>query len=118
MAQFTTTEVAEKFDTSTRTLRKFLRADAREQGTADSLPGKGARYSIEGKALAPMKKRFATWQVAQAEERKARAEKAVEVAEERVTAEEAMTEYLEDQGEDREPTAEELDEMQRVLDQD
>jgi hypothetical protein len=80
MAQFTTTEVAEKFDTNTRTLRKFLRADAKANGTADALPGKGSRYAIEGKQLAPLKKRFATWQVAQAEERAARAAKAVEDA--------------------------------------
>lgn len=80
MAQFTTAEVAEKFDTTPRTLRKFLRADARSKDAADTLPGKGSRYAIEGKDLAGLKKRFATWQVAQAEERKARADKAVEAA--------------------------------------
>lgn len=115
MAQFTTTEVAEKFDTNTRTLRKFLRADAKANGAADTLPGKGSRYAIEGKALASMKKRFTAWQAEQAQERKERADKAA--AEAKTTAEEAMTEYLEDQGEDREPTAEELDAMQAVLDQ-
>lgn len=77
MAQFSTAEVAEKFDTTPRTLRKFLRADAREQGAADSLPGKGARYAIEGKQLASLKKRFNAWKVEQAEQAKARAEKAV-----------------------------------------
>lgn len=119
MAQFSTTEVAEKFDTNTRTLRKFLRADARANGAADTLPGKGSRYAIEGKALASMKKRFNTWQAEQAEERKERAAKAaVEAQEVADTPEEAMGEYLEGLGEDREPTAEELDEMQRVLEQD
>ena len=74
MAQFTTAEVAEKFGTTPRTLRKFLRADARGRNAADSLPGKGSRYAIEGKDLAPLKKRFGAWQVAQAEAAKARAE--------------------------------------------
>lgn len=68
MAQFTTAQVAEKFETTPRTLRKFLRADAKAQGTADSLPGKGARYGIEGKSLAPLKKRFTAWSEAQAKQ--------------------------------------------------
>lgn len=76
MAQFTTTEVAEKFETTPRTLRKFLRSDARNRDIADTLPGKGSRYSIEGKDLPPMKKRFAKWTADEAEARKVRAEKA------------------------------------------
>lgn len=82
MAQFTTAQVAEKFGTTPRTLRKFLRADARANDRGDSLPGKGSRYAIEGKDLAPLKKRFATWQVAQAEARAARAEEAAKAARE------------------------------------
>jgi predicted transcriptional regulator len=78
MAQFTTAEVAEKFGTTPRTLRKFLRADARANGQGDTLPGKGSRYAIEGKALAPLKKRFAAWQVAQAEAAAKRAAEALE----------------------------------------
>jgi hypothetical protein len=66
MAQFTTTQVAEKFDTTPRTLRKFLRSDARARNAADSLPGKGSRYGIEGKDLAQLKKRFTAWVEAQA----------------------------------------------------
>lgn len=81
MAQFTTTEVAEKFGTTPRTLRKFLRSDARANGAADTLPGKGSRYAIEGKALAPLKKRFAAWEVAQAEAAAKRAEDAAAEAE-------------------------------------
>ena len=80
MAQFTTAEVAEKFGTTPRTLRKFLRADARANGNADALPGKGSRYALEGKALQPMKKRFNAWQAAEAEARAARAQKAAEDA--------------------------------------
>lgn len=81
MAQFTTTEVAEKFETTPRTLRKFLRADARGRNQADSLPGKGSRYAIEGKELAALKKRFSTWQVAEAKARAERAAQAVKDAE-------------------------------------
>ena len=80
MAQFTTAEVAAKFDTTPRTLRKFLRADARNRDAADTLPGKGSRYMLEGKDLAPMKKRFATWTKAEAEAKAARAIKAAEEA--------------------------------------
>lgn len=65
MAQFTTAQVAEKFETDPRTLRKFLRADAKANGTADALPGKGSRYGIEGKQIAPLKKRFTAWSTAQ-----------------------------------------------------
>lgn len=80
MAQFTTAEVAEKFETTPRTLRKFLRADARSNGQGDTLPGKGSRYSLEGKDLAPMRKRFKAWTAAEAEARAARAAKAAEEA--------------------------------------
>lgn len=82
MAQFTTAEVAEKFETTPRTLRKFLRSDARANGRGDSLPGKGSRYAIEGKDLAGMKKRFAAWKVEQAELAAKRAAEAVTAAQE------------------------------------
>lgn len=88
MAQFTTTQVAEKFDTTPRTLRKFLRADARGAGKGDSLPGKGSRYAIEGKDLAPLGKRFRAWQAAEAEARAARAQANAEAAAEAAEADE------------------------------
>ena len=86
MAQFTTIEVAEKFGTTPRTLRKFLRADARSNDAADSLPGKGSRYAIEGKALKGLQSRFTKWQAAEAEARAARAQAAAEAAAEAVEA--------------------------------
>jgi hypothetical protein len=104
MAQFSTTEVAEKFETNARTLRKFLRADARAADKGDTLPGKGSRYSIEGKDLAGLKKRFSAWQVTQAEERKVRAEKAVEVATEAVEVDDEVQDL-----DDMEPTEDELE---------
>lgn len=79
MTTLTTAEVAAELDTTPRTLRKFLRADARTRDAADTLPGKGGRYAIEKKSIAPMKKRFAKWQEAEA---KARAERAAKAAEE------------------------------------
>lgn len=79
MAQFTTSEVAEKFETTPRTLRKFLRSDARNRDAVDTLPGKGSRYMLEGKDLKSMQSRFKKWQAAEAE---ARAERAARKAEE------------------------------------
>jgi hypothetical protein len=73
MTAFTTAEVASKFSTTPRTLRKFLRSDARDRNIADTLPGKGSRYAIEGKTLKAMQGRFTKWQAAEA---KARAERA------------------------------------------
>lgn len=60
----TTAQVAEALETTPRTLRKFLRADAKAQGT--ETPGKGSRYAIEKRQVAPLKKRFAAWTEAQA----------------------------------------------------
>lgn len=86
MAQFTTAEVAAKFDTTPRELRKFLRADAAATGAPT--PGKGSRYAVEGKALAPLKKRFKAWGAAQAEAKASKAEApAVEVIEEELDTE-------------------------------
>lgn len=89
MAQFTTAQVAEKFDTTPRTLRKFLRADARSNDRGDTLPGKGSRYAIEGKDLKGLKTRFSAWQVAEA---KARAERAAKAAKDAEDAADADTE--------------------------
>lgn len=87
MAQFTTAEVAEKLDTTPRTLRKFLRADARGRGQGDSLPGKGSRYMIEGKELKSLQSRFKKWTAAEAEARAARAQAAAEAAQVEVEGE-------------------------------
>jgi len=81
MAQFTTAQVAEKFATTPRTLRKFLRADARAAGKGDTLPGKGSRYGIEGKELKGLQGRFNRWQAAEAAARAERAAKAANDAE-------------------------------------
>jgi hypothetical protein len=80
MATITTTELAEEIGTSPRTLRKFLRADARAADKGDSLPGKGGRYAIERKAVPGLKKRYAKWAAAEAEARAERAAKAAQEA--------------------------------------
>lgn len=67
MAQvFTTAQVAEKLETTPRELRKFLRAQAKNDGTTDQLPGKGKRYSFEGRQIAGLKKQYAEWVAARA----------------------------------------------------
>jgi hypothetical protein len=80
MATLTTTEVAEKFGTTPRTLRKFLRADARAADKGDTLPGKGSRYALEAKALKGLQSRFTKWQAAEAAARAARAQEAADAA--------------------------------------
>lgn len=58
----TTTEIAAEFETTPRTLRKFLRADAKSKGAPT--PGKGSRYSIEKRELRSLRKRFNDWHAA------------------------------------------------------
>lgn len=60
MATMTTAEIAAELDTTPRTLRKFLRADAKAQGVPT--PGKGARYAIEKREMRSLRKRFDAWQ--------------------------------------------------------
>lgn len=86
MTAMTTAEVASAFDTTPRNLRKFLRSDAKANDAADTLPGKGSRYSLDGskRSLNSLKKRFDAWQVAEAKARAERAAKAVAEAEQAV----------------------------------
>lgn len=76
----TTKEVAEKLETTTRTLRKFVRSEVKEAGgkIGEDTPGKGGRYSFEAKEVAGMKKRFRAWSKSQAEARAARLAKEAE----------------------------------------
>lgn len=52
-------ELAEKFGTDPRTVRKFLRSDARENGLGT--PGKGSRWEIEAKTVRSLQTRFNRW---------------------------------------------------------
>src|SRR5262252_2534209 len=75
-------ELAARFDTDAKTLRKFLRSDA--SGVADQAPGKGSRWAIEGSQVRGMKSKFTKWNAdrlaAIAAARTARAEAAAEAA--------------------------------------
>lgn len=84
----TTAEVAEALETNGRTLRKFLRAKAKEAGGTVGVdtPGKGKRYSFEKKEVNGLRKQFAAWQEAQAKRAAERAEK--EAADETEVSEE------------------------------
>jgi hypothetical protein len=87
MTTFTTRTIAAKLlgdeavDTNakaaTREVRKFLRADAVAAGGQVGIdtPGKGGRYTLDLKVaeVKAMAKRFAAWQVAEAEAKAARA---------------------------------------------
>lgn len=66
MATLSAKEVAARFETDGRTLRKFLRADARSNDATDALPGKGGRYAIEAKELRSLRRRFDAWVAAKA----------------------------------------------------
>lgn len=55
--QYNTTAIAEKFETDSRTLRKFLRSES----GMNSKVGKGKRWAIEGKEIAPLKAKFLEW---------------------------------------------------------
>lgn len=64
-ATITTAELATALDIDPRTLRKFLRADAKSNET--ETPGKGKRYALpsDKRSINAMQKKFATWTAAQ-----------------------------------------------------
>lgn len=75
-ATITTAELAEALGTDPRTLRKFLRADARSRDAADTLPGKGSRYALDGskRSITALGKKFAKWTTAQEAAKAAKAD--------------------------------------------
>lgn len=62
MATITAADLATALDTTPREVRKFLRADRAASDTPT--PGKGARYQIEKREVASLKKRFKVWDAA------------------------------------------------------
>ena len=58
-------ELAVQLDTDARTVRKFLRSDAKANGT--ETPGKGSRWEIEARSVRSLQKRFNAWNAARAE---------------------------------------------------
>lgn len=86
----TTAQIATDFDTTPRTLRKFLRS-------ADSgidAVGKGARYALPStkREIAALKKRFAAWDAAQAAKKATKADEGVELENDAQDAPEALDE--------------------------
>lgn len=59
MATLTPKEIAVKFDSDARTVRKFIRQDTGKVG-------KGHRHAIDSKSLKSMQKRFDAWIAAKA----------------------------------------------------
>lgn len=64
MATLTAKEVAVRFNTDPRTLRKFLREDAKANEA--ETPGKGSRWTIEAKQVKSLNTRFNRWVEAKA----------------------------------------------------
>lgn len=66
MATLSAKDVAARFDTTPRELRKFLRADAKKNGGTVGVdtPGKGGRYQFETRQLKSLQKRFNKWVLA------------------------------------------------------
>lgn len=111
----TVKDVAADFGTDPRTLRKFLRSQAKAAGGTIGVdtPGKGGRYSFEPKEVRAMKKAFATFKAAEAEARAERA--AAKAAAAEMEAEEILEdEDLDDSVDDTEEDFEELDELDEV----
>lgn len=77
---FTPADLAEKFDTDARTVRKFLRSVTPKEDQ----PGKGSRWAIEGKKLSSLRSQYVKWVAAQDEKR---AQREAEVAAETETDE-------------------------------
>lgn len=68
----TPAELATELGTDAKTTRKFLRSITPK----DEQPGKGSRWSIEGRRVRSLKSQFARWDAAQKAARAERAEKA------------------------------------------
>jgi len=62
--QISAKELAGRFDTDGRTVRKFLRSITPK----DDQPGKGSRWVIEAKQVRSLAKQFKEWEAAKATE--------------------------------------------------
>ena len=89
---YTPAELAPLFRTDAKTLRIFLRADAKDRGL--QAPGKGSRWAIPAADRSSMAARFRRWETARAEAKAASEAKAQEATEatETEAAEEATEE--------------------------
>ena len=83
----TPNEIAIRFQTDAKTLRRFLRASAGQEGgflaaKGYQAPGKGSRWAIKGADMSGLRGAFNRWA---ADEAKARAERAAKAAQEAET---------------------------------
>lgn len=62
--QLTPKELALRFGTTPKNLRKFLRSDAKGKGL--ETPGKGSRWAIPANQAKALQKRFDAWNAAKA----------------------------------------------------
>ena len=62
---FTPADLAEKFDTDARTVRKYLSSMTPKQNQ----PGKGSRWGSEEKKLSALRSQYVKWVAAQEEKR-------------------------------------------------
>lgn len=72
MTTLTVSDLAADLNTDARTTRKFLRSIT----PAESQPGKGSRWVIEGKQMVSLRSKFRKFETAQAEAKAAREEAA------------------------------------------
>lgn len=115
MTTYTPTQIAARpaFATDAKTLRIFLRADAKAQGY--EAPGKGSKWAIEGRDINSLRGRFNAWSRAQAEAKAKRAE-ANQAAQEAAEAEEAADE-AEEMAAELEPTEADLEALTEAEDE-
>lgn len=111
MATITVTELALTLDTDARTARKFLRSIT----PADAQPGKGSRWSIEKREVRSMKSQFTKFMIAADAAKAAKADATAPTPDD---APDAAVEAFEELGYDREPTDEDLDALDALLDDD
>lgn len=59
MSSISPKEFAQRVGSDPRTVRKFLRSNARENGT--ETPGKGSRWELDGKSIRSLSTKFRKW---------------------------------------------------------
>lgn len=82
----TPNEIATRFQTDAKTLRRFLRASAGTEGAylqakGYEAPGKGSRWAIKGADMSGLRGAFNRWAADEAKAKAERAAKAAELAE-------------------------------------
>lgn len=111
MATITVSELATTLDTDARTARKFLRSIT----PADAQPGKGSRWSIEKRDVRSMKSQFTKFMIAADAAKAARDEVAPKLT---LAKEPLETTDLDEDAIIDEPTAEELEMIDAMIDLD